>query len=182
MRDRSLFIAARCMALKRNNSLGKNFAELKSSNVCLANLKYQLKMNTHPWPKGYRSVVAHVLYHFYGMSLITACAILCSLKFHVVCTCTFFGDTICLLTNRKISKTVTLIDLHIVLTCDCWNCFLAFNIWVSHVLEIFIIHPSSVPTPAINNHGFLNSIFQLMNRSNNCLTTVINTRLLGRTR
>jgi hypothetical protein len=110
MRDRSLFIAARCMALKRNNSLGKNFAELKSSNVCLANLKYQLKMNTHPWPKGYRSVVAHVLYHFYGMSLITACAILCSLKFHVVCTCTFFGDTICLLTNRKISKTVTLID------------------------------------------------------------------------
>jgi hypothetical protein len=37
------------MALKRNN--GKNFAELKSPKVCLANLKYQLKMNTHPWPK-----------------------------------------------------------------------------------------------------------------------------------
>jgi hypothetical protein len=115
MRDRSLFIAARCMALKRNNSLGKNFAELKSSNVCLANLKYQLKMNTHPWPKTLQKDTVqlshmHVLYHFCDMSLITACAIFCSLKFHVVCTCTFFGDTICLLTNRKISKTVTLID------------------------------------------------------------------------
>jgi hypothetical protein len=44
------------------------------------------------------------------MSLITACVIFCSLKFHVVCTCTFFGETICLLTNRKMIKIVTLID------------------------------------------------------------------------
>ena len=70
------------------------------------------------------------------MSLITACAIFCSLKFHVVCTCTFFGDTICLLTNRKMIKIVTLIDLHIVLTYDCWHCFLVFSIWVSHALEM----------------------------------------------
>jgi hypothetical protein len=52
------------------------------------------------------------------MSLITACAIFCSLKFHVVCTCTFFGDTICLLTNQKIIKIVTLIDSHIVLAAN----------------------------------------------------------------
>jgi hypothetical protein len=61
-----------------------------------------------PWPKnftkGCHSVVTHGLYHFCDMSLITACAIFCSLKFHVVCTCTFFGDTICLLTNRKMIK------------------------------------------------------------------------------
>ena len=63
--------------------------------------------------KGYRSVVTHVLYYFCDMSLITACAIFCSVMFHVVCTC-----TICLLTNRKMMKTVTLIDLHIVLTYD----------------------------------------------------------------
>jgi hypothetical protein len=31
----------------------------------------------------------------------------------------FFGDTICLLTNRKMTKIATLIDLHIVLTYDC---------------------------------------------------------------
>jgi hypothetical protein len=66
------------------------------------------------------------------MSLITACAIFCNLKFHVVCTCTFFGDTICLLTNRKMIK-ITLIDLHIVLTYDC---FLVFNISVSRALEM----------------------------------------------
>jgi hypothetical protein len=78
------------------------------------------------------------------MSLITACAIFCSLKFHIVCTCSFFGDTICLLTNRKIIKIVTLIDLHIVLTYDCWHCFLVFNIWndnkliKSHALEMTI--------------------------------------------
>ena len=39
-----------------------------------------------------------------------------ALKFHVVCTCTFFGNTICLLTNRKMIKIVTLIDLRMVLT------------------------------------------------------------------
>ena len=71
------------------------------------------------------------------------CAIFCILKFHVVCTCTFFGDTICLLTNRKMIKIVTLIDwlidwlidLHIVLTYDC---FLVSNIWASHALEMTI--------------------------------------------
>jgi hypothetical protein len=31
---------------------------------------------------------------------------------------------------------VTLTDLHIVLTYGCWHCFLVFNIWVSHALEI----------------------------------------------
>jgi hypothetical protein len=72
------------------------------------------------------------------MSLITACAIFCSLKFHIVCTCNFFGDNICLLTNRKMIKIVTLIDLHIVLTYDCWHCFLVFNIWASHALEMTI--------------------------------------------
>jgi hypothetical protein len=65
--------------------------------------------------KGYHSVVTHVLYHFCYMSLITACEIICSLKFHIVCTCSFFGDTICLLTctNQKMIKIVTLIDSHI---------------------------------------------------------------------
>jgi hypothetical protein len=99
---------------------------------------------TKNFTKGYRSVVTHVLYHFCDMSLITACAIFCSLKFHVVCTCTFFRDIICLLTNRKMIKIVTLIDLHIVLTYDCWHCFLVFNIWVSHALEMRInfYHPT----------------------------------------
>jgi hypothetical protein len=45
--------------------------------------------------------LSHILYHFCDMSLITACAIFCSLKFHVVCTCTFFGDTVCLLTKSE---------------------------------------------------------------------------------
>jgi hypothetical protein len=50
--------------------------------------------------------------HFCDMSLITACEISCSLKFHVVCTCTFFGDAICPPTNRKMIEIVTLIDSH----------------------------------------------------------------------
>jgi hypothetical protein len=107
---------------------GKYFADstIKKVKKFLPNLKYQLK-NKYPllarnFTKGYHSVVTHVLYHFCDnsdMSLITACAIFCSLKFHVVCTCTFFGDTICFLTNRKMIKIVTLIDSHIVLTYDC---------------------------------------------------------------
>jgi hypothetical protein len=60
------------------------------------------------------------------MSLITACEIFCSLQFHIVCTCSFFGDTICLLTNRKMIKIVTLIDSHIVLTYDCWSVDITF--------------------------------------------------------
>jgi hypothetical protein len=115
---------------------------LKSQN--LTNLKCQFKKNIYPplaktFTKGYYSVVTHVLYHFCHTSLITACAIFYSLKFHVVCTCTFFGDTICLLTNQKMIEIVTLIDSHIVLTYDCWNCFLVFNIWASHALEMTII-------------------------------------------
>jgi hypothetical protein len=51
-----------------------------------------------------RDTVVHAFYHFCDMSLITACAIFCSLKFHVVCTCTFFGDTIYPLKNRKMIK------------------------------------------------------------------------------
>ena len=107
--------------------LGKKFADpftiIKSQKCILSNLKYQLKNKYPPvtknFTKGYHSVVIHVLYHFCDMSLITAYAIFCNLKFHVVCTCTFSGDTICLLTNRKMIKIVTLIDLHIVLTYDC---------------------------------------------------------------
>jgi hypothetical protein len=115
---------------------------LKGQKFILSNLKYQLKNKYPPvtknFTKGYHSVVIHVLYHFCDMSLTTAYAIFCSLKFHVVCTCTFFGDTICLLTNRKMIKIVTLIDLNIVLTYDCWYCFLVFNIWVSHAFEMTI--------------------------------------------
>jgi hypothetical protein len=43
---------------------------------------------------------------------ITACESFCSLKFHIVCICIFFGDTICLPTNRKMVKIATLIDSH----------------------------------------------------------------------
>jgi hypothetical protein len=88
-------------------------------------------------------IVTHVLYHFCDMSFIDnyTCVIFCSLKFHVVCTCTFYGDIICLLTNRKMIKIVTLIDSHIVLTYDCWHwhCFIVFNISVSHGSEMTII-------------------------------------------
>jgi hypothetical protein len=78
----------------------------------LANLKYQLKNKYPPLAKNftkiYHSVVTHVLYHFCDMSLITACAIFCVLKFHDVYTCILFGDTICLLTNWKMIKIVSI--------------------------------------------------------------------------
>jgi hypothetical protein len=109
----------------------------------LPNLNYQLKNKCPPLAKnctkGYHSVVTHVLYQFCDMSLITACAIFCSLTFHVVCTCTFFGDTICLLTNPENYQDsdsdwfTYCIDIY-----DCWHCFLVFNIWVSHALEMTI--------------------------------------------
>jgi hypothetical protein len=86
--------------------------------IWISNPEYKLKNKYH-------------LYHFCDMSLITGCAIFCSVRCHVVCTCTLFGDTICLLTNRKMIKIVTLIDLHIVLTYDCWHCFLVFSFWAS---------------------------------------------------
>jgi hypothetical protein len=60
----------------------------------------------------------HVLYHFCDMhefELIFIFELLVQfsavLKFHVVCTCNFFGDTICHLTNPKMIKIVTLIEL-----------------------------------------------------------------------
>jgi hypothetical protein len=34
----------------------------------------------------------------------------------------------------ELCKVVTPIDLHIILTFDCWHCFLVVNIWVSHAL------------------------------------------------
>ena len=128
---------------KRDFFLGENFSwsnHQKVKKKCLPNLKYQLK-NKYPslaknFTKGYHSVVTHVLSHFCDISLITACAIFCSLNFHVVCTCTFFGDGICLPTNRKMIKIENDQDLHIVLTYDCWHSFLVLNIWVSRVLEI----------------------------------------------
>ena len=98
--------------------LVKSFADptIKKSKKFSPNLKYQLKHKYPPlaknFTKGYHSVVTHVLHYFCDMSLITACAIFCRLKFHVVCTCTFG----CLLTNRKMIKIVTLIDLDIALT------------------------------------------------------------------
>jgi hypothetical protein len=81
---------------------------LKRSKIWLPNLKYQLKNKYPPlaknFTKGWHSVVTYVLYLFCDMSLITDCEIFCSLKFHVVCICTFFGDTICLTTNLKMIK------------------------------------------------------------------------------
>jgi hypothetical protein len=35
-------------------------------------------------------------------------------------------------------KIVTVIDLHIILTYDCWHCFLIFNIRVIHALEMTV--------------------------------------------
>jgi hypothetical protein len=70
----------------------KVYPTIKKLKKYLPNLKYPLKNKYPPlakkFTKGYHSVVTHVLYHFCDMSLITACAIFCSLKFHVVCTCT----------------------------------------------------------------------------------------------
>jgi hypothetical protein len=162
----------------------QNFADptIKKSKIWLPNLKYQLKNKYPPlaknFTKGNHSVVTHacplpLLWHEFDNGLWK----FCSLKFHVVCTCTFFGNNICLPTNRKMVKIVTLIDSHIVLTYDCWHCFLVSNISVSHALEMTIsfYYPtlelfcfsfthllltqnfvnqtlfSSVPPPAINN-------------------------------
>ena len=98
-------------ALNINVFLGKNCANptIKKSKHFLPNLKYQLQklIPMHPCPKNMKrdAVVTRVF---------------CSLNFHVLCTCTFSGDTNCLLTNRpEMIKTATLIDSHIVLTYDC---------------------------------------------------------------
>jgi hypothetical protein len=107
---------------------------LKRQKFWLPNLKYQLKNNYPPLAKNvtkrYHSVVTHVLYHFCDMSLITACELFCSLKFHVVCTCTFFGNTICLLSKWFI---------YCIDKCHCRHCFSVNNILtVSHVFEMTI--------------------------------------------
>ena len=77
------------MAPKRNVFQGKNVADpnIKKSKDVLPNLKYHLKNKYPPLAKnirkGYHSVVTHILvYYFYDMSLITACAIFCRPKFH----------------------------------------------------------------------------------------------------
>jgi hypothetical protein len=65
----------------------------------LPNLKYQLKNKYPPlardFTKGYTIQLSHMSFttSVTCMSLITTCAIFCSLKFHVVWTSTFFGDT-----------------------------------------------------------------------------------------
>jgi hypothetical protein len=106
-----------------------------------------------------------VFCYFCDTSLITACAIFCHLKFHVVCTCAIFESSETPFASWQIGKwsrdkTVTLIDLHIVLTYDCWQCFLVFNIWVSHALEKtinFITQPLSFvfhfTQPFISTHS-----------------------------
>jgi hypothetical protein len=80
-------------------------------------------------PFSYHTCPLPLLWHEFD-NWQTACTIFCSVMFHVVCTCTFFGDTICL---------VTLIDLH---RCyiDIWlsTLLLVFNIWASHALEMTI--------------------------------------------
>jgi hypothetical protein len=134
---------SRVVAPKRNVFLGKHFANPTINLKSPKKIYPTSKINTHPWPKTlpkvYHSVVTHVLYHFCDTSLITACVIFSSLKFRVGCTCTFFGDTICLMTNRKMMKIETLIDLHIVLTYWLSHWFLVlFDIWVSHALEMTI--------------------------------------------
>ena len=98
-------------------------------NVCWSNLNYQLK-NKYPllvkyFTKGYHSVLTNVLYHICDVSLINVCATFC-LKFHVVRICSFFGDTICFLTNQKTIKIVNLI----LSTYDCWHSFLVIMITI----------------------------------------------------
>ena len=96
----------RGVAPKRRVFLRKKFADptIKKTKKFFFNLKYQLKNKYPPLTenltKGYHSVVPHVLYNFCDTSLITVCAIFCSLKFHVVCTCAFFGDIICLVKSQ----------------------------------------------------------------------------------
>jgi hypothetical protein len=91
---------------KRNVFRCKNFADPanKKLKIWLPNLKYQLKNKYPPLAKnftrGYHSVVTYVLYHFRDMSLIKYCEIFCSLKFNIVCTCTFVGDSMHLSPNE----------------------------------------------------------------------------------
>ena len=110
--------------MKRNIFPGKTFADpsIRKQNKIYPTSNINLKNKYSPLAKtltkAYNSVVTHVIYHFCDMSLITACAIFCSVTLDVVCACAFFGDTICLLINRKMIKIVTLVDSHILLTYD----------------------------------------------------------------
>jgi hypothetical protein len=52
--------------------------------------------------------------------------------------CDYFDQDHVLIVIWLDYKIVTPIDLHIVLKYDCWHCFLVFNIWVSHALEMTI--------------------------------------------
>ena len=69
-------------SFKYNNTLKMFFWRAETNCTC--------QPTPRNFTKGYHSVVTHVLYHFCDMSLITA--IFCSLKFDVLCTCTFFRD------------------------------------------------------------------------------------------
>jgi hypothetical protein len=136
------------VATKRNVFRGKNFADptIKKSRIWLPNLKYELKNKYPPlakyFTKGYRSVVTYVLYDFCDMSLITYCEIFCSLKFNIVCTCTFFGRYHAFV-SPQIGKWSRLWlwlihKLYWHRTGYCWHCFLVSNISVSHALEMTI--------------------------------------------
>jgi hypothetical protein len=88
----------------------------------------------------------------------------------------------CILKAHSPSKSVSSIWASLVLTYDCWHCFLVSNISVSHALEMIITQPlscfvfhlpnllltqnfvyptlfSSVPPPAINNDRSLTVAF-----------------------
>jgi hypothetical protein len=108
--------------------------------------------------------------------MINACAIFCSLKFRVVCTCTFFGDTICLMIKIAVNSDwltycidiwllTLLFSLPQYLSESCFeddNKFLIRKAWV----VLFFIYPSfyskfclpnffsSIP-PRISRHGAL---------------------------
>jgi hypothetical protein len=111
----------------------------------LKNQKFDYPISSHPWPKlqkDVRQVVTHVLYHFCDTSLIMfgLWNLLTFLQSKVSCCLRiyFLWRHHLVPTNRKMIEIATLTDSHIVLTYDCWHCFLVFNIWMSHALEMTI--------------------------------------------
>jgi hypothetical protein len=71
--------------------IGKNLADpaIKKSKLFLPNLKYQFPRLANT--ERYKVVTLSLFFTtFCDMSLTTACAIFCSLKFHVVYTCTLW--------------------------------------------------------------------------------------------
>ena len=105
VRDRSLFMAEE--KYRRELFLLVNILLIQP--LQCQNVFYPTQKN---FTKGYDSVVTHILCHLCDMSLITACAIFCSLKFHVVYTIMYFNLTPDKSENDQ--DMVTLIDLHIV--------------------------------------------------------------------